>query len=302
MAWLLLAAAGLFLCGCTTVTVYQSPVSQFQTALNSANGGIRAYLLSINDVKARSSLYAKYIATNSDWEASDLTGGIPDQEIQLRLQALATIAAYANALGAVAESKDVANLQQSAKSLGVNVNTLAATFQAIDPKSKNLNLGDPIAALVLLFATDRIEHQQQAALETAIINGSTNVDAIIDKLKLDARRFSIVIASSENVLWAGKLQNYNTLRRATGSKDIDALISQCLADYDAVQSLKHAQLESLLSDIENAHKALVVFAQSRKRPKDVSDLAGQIDEFNAHVQVFNNAVAFKPAAASNPSK
>jgi len=290
---LALAGGAVFMSGCTTVAIYQSPVSRFQTSVNSANNGIRTYLLGINDIVARSHLYAEYGSSDTPvWAPKDLTGGIPDQEIQLRLQALATISAYANALGAMAESEDVANLQQAAKTLGSNVNTLSATLQSIDPRSKwYVDLGDPASSLVTMFGTAAIEHQQKAALEQAIINGSTNVDAIIDKLKLDAPLFSTVVAESENVLWAGKFRNYNKILKTTGPNGVDALITQCLADYDSIQSLKNAQMASLLDDMENTHKALVVFAQSSKSPKDLSDLAGQIDVFAAHVQLFNNALS-----------
>jgi hypothetical protein len=41
----------------------------------------------------------------------------------------------------------------------------------------------------------------------------------------------------------------------------------------------------------NAHRALVVFAKSSKRPKDLSDLAGQINTFSANVQLFNAMLA-----------
>jgi len=53
--------------------------------------------------------------------------------------------------------------------------------------------------------------------------------------------------------------------------------------------------------MEDAHKALVVFAKSSKRPKDLSDLADQIDVFAAHVQLFNNALS-SIQLAINPSK
>src|ERR1035437_5763387 len=186
-----------FLSGCTTVTVYQSPVAQFQSSVNSANSGIRTYLLGVNDVIAKANLYDEVKAGNP-WSPKDLNSGIPDKEIQLRLQALGTIATYANALGSMAESKDVANLQQAAITLGTNINNLSGTIQSIgqnanakqSTKSLATSLTDPVTSLVTLFGTIAIEVAQKRALEKAIFDGSTDVDAIIDKLNASVPGFA----------------------------------------------------------------------------------------------------------------
>ena len=301
-----LCVGALGFCGCTTVTVYQSPVAQFQTAVNSANDGVRTYLLGVNDVIAKGNLYDKVgtqIASGPDWVANDLAGGISPDSIHLRLQALGTIAAYANALGAMAESKDVANLGQAAKTLGDNVNSLSISLAKADPQLDNLagRLGAPITSLVTLFGTLAIQHAQKAALEKAIIEGSTNVDAIIDRLKVDLPKFAVLMDTSANAIWQGKLRIYNVLRKSASPSALDSLINQCVADYAAIAQLRQAQVTSLLSNMENAHRALVVFAKSSKRPKDLSDLAEQINTFSANLQLFNNVLA-SVQTAIKPSK
>src|SRR6266403_5995460 len=85
---------GVWLCGCTTVSVYQSPVSDFQTAVNAANDSIRPYLLGVNNLIAEANLYDK-VGLDRPWGTEDLHAGIPPEEIQVRLQALTTIASYA---------------------------------------------------------------------------------------------------------------------------------------------------------------------------------------------------------------
>ena len=298
-----LICAAAVLGGCTTVNIYQDPVSKFQTSVNAANDAVKTYLLGVNDVIAKGNIYDKVRMTNNpDWDLSDLQGGIPANEIQLRLQALGTISAYANALGAIAQSKDVANLAQAAKSLGDSVNNLNTTIAGILPNKDPLasKLGGPITSLVTFFGTIGIEHQQKEALQKGIIDGSTNVDAIIENLKVDLPKFSALIDASENAVWQGKLKIYNELRKSASPKDLDILINQFVADYDAVQTLRQAQVMPLLNAMENAHKALVVFAKSSKNPKDLSDLAGQINTFSANVELFNAALetiqtAIKPA-------
>ena len=70
---LVLCVGAIGLCGCTTVAVYQSPVAQFQTAVNSASDGVRTYLLGVNDVIAKGNLYDKVgvpITSGPDWVAT----------------------------------------------------------------------------------------------------------------------------------------------------------------------------------------------------------------------------------------
>jgi hypothetical protein len=198
----------------------------------------------------------------------------------------------------MAESKDVANLQQAAITLGTNVNTLSGTINSViqDPNSSKstkqlaVDFGDPVKALVIFFGTIAIEHAQKEALEKAIIDGSTSVDALIEQLKSDMPDFSALIDTSENAIWQGKFYVYKKMVAGASPKDVDGLINQCVSDFDAIQKLRHAQVNQLLDSMENSHKALVVFTKSDKTPKDWSDLAGQINTFASQVQLFNNAL------------
>jgi hypothetical protein len=185
--------------GCTTVSLYQDPVSKFQTAVNAANDSIRPYLLGVNDLNAKANLYDK-VLMDKPWGAEDLTNAIPAAEIQVRLQALSTIASYANALAAVAHSKDVENLTQAANTLGDDVNGLSTTLQGLaairtgvnaqNPLAKQaatLDLCGPVSSLVTLVGTLAIEHKQKAAVEAAIRNGDQPINQLIGLLKGDLR-------------------------------------------------------------------------------------------------------------------
>ena len=169
--------------GCTTVSIYQDPVSKFQTAVNAANDSIRPCLLGVNDLNARANLYDK-VLMDKPWGTEDLTNAIPAAEIQVRLQALSTIASYANALAAMANSRDIENLTQAANTLGDDVNGLSMTVQGLaasraggnaqNPLAKQaatLDLSGPVSSLVTLAGTLVIEHKQKAAIKTAILNG-----------------------------------------------------------------------------------------------------------------------------------
>src|SRR5260370_28376940 len=177
-SWIVRVSVGLGLCRCPTVSVYQSRIGSFQAAVNAANDSIRPYLLGVNNLIAEANLYDK-VGMDKPWGTEDLHAGIPPEEIQVRLQALSTIASYANALGAVANAKDVEQLAQAAKALGNDVNGLSTTFQGLAAKrsagsgqgatakqAATLDLSGPVSSLVTLVGTLVIEPKQKAAIET----------------------------------------------------------------------------------------------------------------------------------------
>jgi hypothetical protein len=277
--------------GCTTVTIYQSPITKFQSAVNSADSGIRTYLLSVDDIVAKRHLYAKSVSTD-EWTINDFTdGGISSQAIQVRLQALDTVSSYANALNSVAQSKDVSNLQQAAQVLGTNVNNLNTTLSTMANDSHPLNIQAPVTQLVTLVGTLVIEEAQKSATEKAITDGATNIDNILAQLAIDLPKFSSLVSVSEEGILVRKLDLYNEMKKSTTPKDMDNLISKLLIDYHNIQSLQTSGVGPLLTDMESAHKSLVTFAASKKTPKDVSDLAAQIDVFSSQVELFNNAIS-----------
>jgi hypothetical protein len=294
---------GLWLCGCTTVSIYQTPVSNFQTAVNAANDSIRPYLLGVNNLIAEANLYDK-VGMGKPWGTEDLHAGIPPEEIQVRLQALSTIASYANALGAVANAKDVDQLDQAAKALGNDVNGLNATIQGMAAKraanlaqgasakqAATLDLSGPVSALVTLVGTIVIEQKQKAAIEAAILNGDKPVSQLIELLKTDLRLLTLVDDTSYASIQSGTVKLYDQARSKTDPKSLIVLINDLVQQNNQIQTLRALQVDSLLSDMESAHAALVTFAKSSKSPKDLSDLAAQIDVFTAHVKLFGDAIA-----------
>jgi len=306
---LLAVSSSIWLCGCTTVAVYQSPVSKFQTAVNTANDSIRPYLLGVNDLIAEANLYDK-VGMDKPWGTEDLHAGIPPEEIQVRLQALSTIASYANALGAVANAKDVDELGQAAKSLGNDVNGLSTTIQGLtakrsansaqSPSGKQaaaLDLSGPVSAMVTLVGTLVIEQKQKAAVQKAIVDGEKPISNLIDLLKTDLRLLTLVDDASLAARQTGLVKLYNSARTKTDPKGLIALIDDFVQQNNRIQTLRALQVDSLLSDMGAAHAALVSFAKSSKAPKDFSDLAAQIDVFTAHVKLFGDAIASVQSSA-----
>jgi hypothetical protein len=289
--------------GCTTVSIYQDPVSKFQTAVNAANNSIRPYLLGVNDLNARANLYDK-VLMDKPWGTEDLTNAIPAAEIQVRLQALSTIASYANALAAVANSKDVENLTQAASTLGDDVQGLNQTLQSLaairaggnaqNPLAKQaatLDLSGPVSSLVTLVGTLVIEHKQKAAVEAAILNGDQAINQLIGLLKNDLRALTLVDGASYASIQTGMVLLYNNARTKTDPKALKDLIDQFVQDNNQIETLRALQVDSLLSDMQSAHTALVTFAKSGKKPRDLADLASQIDVFTAHVKLFDDALS-----------
>lgn len=287
--------------GCTTVSVYQDPVSKYQVAVNTANDAVRPYLVGVNELNVRANLYDK-LALGRPWGNEDMTNAIPFQEIQVRLQAMQLLSDYANALAAVAGSKNVSDLQTAAKNMGDDVNGLKTTVvdlasarQAVLPagaaaQAAKLDLSQPISALTSLVGTMVIEHQERKAVETAILEGSKPINDLIHLLKVDLRSLSVVDSVAYAAIQSDSMFIYNEIRQKTDAKGAVDLMNQLIQENGRWQTLRALQIESLLSDVENAHNALVTFCKSSKTPKDLASLSSQIDVFAAQVKLFEDAI------------
>jgi hypothetical protein len=299
------------LTGCTTVAIYQNPIAQFQTAVNSANDSIRPYLLGVNSLIAKANLYDK-IGMDRPWGTEDLNAGIPPAEIQVRLQALSTIARYANALATVANAKDVEQLGQAAKALGNDINGLSTTVQSLATQrtaspgsgasakqATTLDLSGPVSSLVTLVGTLIIEQKQKAAIEKAILDGDKPVNQLIELLRTDLRALTLVDQTSYAAIRTRMVKLYDSARGKTDPKGLIALIDDLVAQNDRIVTLQTLQIDSLLGDMGSAQAALVAFAKSKKGPKDLSDLAAQIDVFTAHVKLFEEAIASVQSTVKN---
>jgi len=293
------------------VSVYRTPVSNFQTAVNAANDSIRPYLLGVNNLIAEANLYDK-VGMAKNWGTEDLKNGIPPEELQVRLQALSTIASYANALATVANANDVDQMSQAAKALGDDINGLkttvqglAATRAAASPggatakQAATLDLSGPVTSLVTLAGTLIVEHQQKAAIEKAILDGDKPISQLIDLLRKDLQALTFVDDASYASVQTGMIGLYEAARAKTDPKALIALIDDLVQQNNRIQTLRSLQIDSLLLDMETSHQALVKFAKSPKGPKDIADLAAQIDVFTAHVKLFENAIVSIESATKN---
>ena len=283
-------------CGCTTVTQYQSPVTKFQLAVNSANDSIRPYLLSLNTLIAKANLYGK-LRTGKPWGADDFSATIPPDEINLRLQALSTIASYANALGAVVTSGDDASLGQATETLCDHVASLHSTIESLGrtsnstrESSSQLDLRKPVESLVSLFGKMAIERMQRQAIEKAIIDGAKPIGNVIESLRVDLRKLSDLHQTEYDTITGVLMWNYQMTREKADPKDLLALTDRFISDYQQIHASMALRADVLLGDMSNAHKALVAFARSEKLPKDLAGLSVQMDIFSAHAKSFNAAI------------
>jgi hypothetical protein len=244
------------------------------------------------------------VSSGDNWKINDLKGGIPAKEIQVRLRALAAITNYANALAAVANANDVANLQAAADALGANVNGLSSTIQSLSSdrgalaagseagnEAAKLDISAPVSSLVKLVGTLVIEHQQREALEQAIVEANQPISKLLDLLKQDLLNLAFVGDVAYAAKKTGLVLLYQKIRLKADPKEIPGLIDKLVQENNSIETVRALQIDTLFNDLKAAHVALITFAQSDKSPKSVSELAAQIDVFTTHVQLFEQAIA-----------
>jgi hypothetical protein len=157
-------------------------------------------------------------------------------------------------------------------------------------QAAKLDLSQPISALTALVGTMVIEHQQREAVEAAILDGNKPINDLIDLLKGDLKSLSVVDNVAYAAIQSDTVFIYNELRQKTDAKGSVDLMNQLIQENGRLQTLRALQIDSVLSDMEDTHNALVTFCKSGKTPKDLASLSSQIDVFTAHVKLFDDAI------------
>ncbi len=151
------------------------------------------------------------------------------------------------------------------------------------------------------FGTSFIQAKETAAVQKAILDGEKPISDLIGLLKADLRSLTLVENVSYDAMQAGMIKVYNEARSKASGQDLIALLNQLLQQVNGIETLRALQADSLLADMQSSHAALVKFAKSSKTPKDLADLAAQINIFTANAALFGNAVG-SMQAATKPSK
>lgn len=285
--------------GCAT-NQFAKPIGTFEKSVDASVGVIGSYYEDMNAYERRLYLESAYLNPKQRIAFTD-SGGKPTailgktfsaESIKARLDALTLVSKYAKRLAELAGSEAPTSFSANTKVLGENLEKLAGTFGSLsnsDPTASQY-IG-PISTLVGLIGQIYLEQRRDAALEKAIKEGDPVVTKILELVQTDltsvidpARR------TGEKQLLTELVTYYNDHRlkfsQAERRVTIDA-INVAAERWSKAVVFNPAELVSGMAD---AHKALVKYARSSRKPADLAELSAAVELFADRVEITAGAI------------
>jgi hypothetical protein len=281
---------GLTAWGCATAQ-WARPIGEFQASVDASVGVIGAYYDDLNAFERRVYLESAYLDPSEEILFRDTSGAptplaggtFSSASIGARLDALRLVSLYGRRLASLAGSEAPTQFASNAQALGATLAGLSETFEGLakggsDPSARAYIA--PVASLIGLIGGRVLEQRRDAAITAAIAEGDGPVIVILDQIERDlATVVDPLRATGEKLLLAGLVNDYN-LNRATLSLDERRRrIDRIAAAADASFAAATANPAALVGGLRDAHRALVAYAASPRKPANLGEFAAALEVF-----------------------
>jgi hypothetical protein len=285
--------------GCATAQ-WAKPIGDFKASVDGSVAVIGAYYEGLNAYERRIYLETVYLNpkeevlwTDSSSKPTPLAGRVFSAEsIKARLDALRLISTYARRLADLAGSEAPTRFASNADLLGASLAGLSKTFEGLagtDPSAAAF-VG-PVSSLIGVVGRIALENRRDAAITLAIEQGDKPVTTILDQVEQD---LSAVVdplrASGEKLLLAELVNDYNTNRMKLSPDERRRRIERIATATDNYFAAIASNPGGLVAGLRDAHRAMVKYAASPRRPADLGEFAAALEVFANRVEAAASAV------------
>jgi len=278
--------------GCVTPASYTEPIARYQKASTVVIENARAQYTLANK-RARDAQIDELAKNNKRITFTELENSvlISPEALRVRLEALNVLTKHGELLLALSSS-DAAD---KAKTYAGSLNESIKSLQDAIPKSAGVtgsrsteSLAGPFAELAGKLASLAITHKINKELEQAITDSDQSVDALIDSIEMDMRNLYAAQRSAGVVSRRYAVTTYNcqTIDASCkppvarySSTERNKAISEIKASEDQWDNINIMSPTAGFDAMRDAHKELVKYATSSKKPQDFSELIEAIEVF-----------------------
>jgi hypothetical protein len=284
--------------GCATGQ-WAKPIGDFQASVDEGVAVIGAYYEDLNAFERRMYLENVYLDpkeevlfTDASGKPTPLAGRVfSAASIGARLDALRLVSVYGRRLAALAGSDAPTRFASNADVLGATLTGLSKTFEGLtgSDSSAKAYIG-PVSSLIGVIGQVVLERRRDAAITLAIEQGDKPVTAILDQVEKDLGAVVDPLrATGEKLLLAELVNDYNVNRTTLSRDERRRRLDRIATASETYLMTVASNPAGLVAGLRDAHRAMVAYASSPRKPADLG-------EFAAALEVFANRV--EAAAAS----
>jgi hypothetical protein len=299
IARLLSATIILLVCGCATKN-YRGPITGFQSASAHVIAASRNYYELANKVE-RDHLIDDRAATGDPIDPMELKAvgeRFSPEDIAVRLDALGILADYGALLLQLATSDAPQEINTQVDALSTSVGTLSDRLSRLCTNCSAQNekfktafgaVASALKPILNQIVLSRIEK----GLESSINNAEKPVTDLITALREDLKNLYERRKQAVSLALSDATRAYNNeakLGAAANKERLQVLADRTKLAADRVEQLPTSSPDAALSAMDRAHRALVAFANRKKTPQTLAELADAVQAFAIQAQQVGQAV------------
>ncbi len=285
------------LSGCASTTAYKTAISEFKTASSTVITTSQSYLSEVNKV-GRDAYIEECINNKESIMFDKLYGAqfLSSEALDLRLRALNELTNYGKLLYDLANSNSPEKLRTGFKDLGTALKNISDDVAKNSNKTESDNefsksIG-PISEIFGVIAKDIMERKIQAALDKAVEAGQGQ----INKLMLMMRDEVAMTYTKKRSFYSQQRTFYvkrynNALKNGENESSLRTKAEELKSKLDLFDALMSANPEEGFDAMIKAQAALVEYAKSPKKPKNLAAFAEAMDDFVSSAKIIADAVA-----------
>lgn len=296
-----LILASVLTSGCAT-SKWAVPIGKYQKSVDATATIVGGYYKTLNSYERDLYLDSVYLdpalslaATDQQGKPTGLVKGVfATESIDARLDALELIGVYGSRLARLAGTDAPGNFATGASDLGKSLTGLSATFQNLAGSQGDSTAAayvGPISTLVGVIGQSVLERRRDSALIDAIAQGDPQVTKIFDQIEADLGEvISAQRQSGEQQRLAELVAAYNGNRSKMTVDQRSQFMDRIRASSDAYRVAASDDSLDAVDAMRKAHRALVKYATSPRKPGDMAEVADALEVFAARVEAAAGAI------------
>ncbi len=216
------------------------------------------------------------------------------ESIKARTDAIRYLGAYGRNLAEIAGTDAPSRFAAASKVLGENFSELGATFDKLTDDKTAGKFAAPTKALSTIYGKIGeliLEAKRDAALNKAVKEGAPQVRVIIDLLEEDLK--TVIrpqqLTGTQQAL-SELVNHYNANRSKLSLEERRKALDEIRRAQERYEIAVAFNPSDIMSSLRDAHEALVKYATSERKPRDLASLVSALEVFKERSEVVATAV------------
>jgi hypothetical protein len=264
---------------------FVEPIGKFQSAANVVIASTKLYVTELNKVE-RDNYIVKQLSARKRIEPQDLEDVqvFTQDGLKARLDALDQLGKYGDLLSKLAKSDVPEKVRAEADDLGGAIIKLDNTVQGLN-KAQDSDFKaavKPVTSIIGEILKSVVDRKIETALNKAVAKGEQPINELIRVIRIDVDNAYERRRVALSAVKFAAIEEYNTEMARAGGPDVDRLrflAERIRENEDRWETFATSNPGEGLDAMAKAHTALVEYAKSAHKVKDLASLVSAMEAF-----------------------